>query len=193
MNFKEYLRSQDVPMKLIKENMKISENLKFHLDNSISLCDNIFRIYSEAYFSLINEVKELYNLDAIELNDDDADLVETDLGQTGFFEGQRVLLDAPIQLNEADYHGKEVSLNKPTRTPGEAKKFAVYVKSGDTIKRVRFGDPKLSIKNNDKARSKSFRARHKCSEKKDKTTAGYWSCNIARYAKSIGLSSSSPW
>ena len=84
------------------------------------------------------------------------------------------------------------------RTPGGPKKFKVYVKvpGTDRIKTVRFGDSKssgLSIKNSDPARAKSFRARHKCSEKKDKTTAGYWSCNIGRYAKSVGLKSNKPW
>ena len=28
---------------------------------------------------------------------------------------------------------------------------------------------------------------------KDRTTAGYWSCNVGRYAKQIGLSSSNSW
>ena len=34
----------------------------------------------------------------------------------------------------------------------------------------------MEIKRDDPARRKSFRARHNCSEKKDKTKAGYWSC-----------------
>jgi hypothetical protein len=99
-------------------------------------------------------------------------------------------------MNEAKYQGKDVELNKPTRTPNGPKKFKVYVKDGDKIKLVRFGDSKksgLTIKNNSPARAKSFRARHKCSEKKDKTTPGYWSCNVARYAKSLGLKSDRPW
>ena len=40
---------------------------------------------------------------------------------------------------------------------------------------VRFGDPNMEIKRDD-ARRKSFRARHNCADKKDKTTPGYWSC-----------------
>ena len=71
---------------------------------------------------------------------------------------------------------KSKPLNKIIRTPGERKKFVVYVKDGDKVKTVRFGDPNMKIrKNNPKAR-KSFRARHKCDEKKPKTSPGYWSC-----------------
>ncbi len=88
-------------------------------------------------------------------------------------------------LTEAEYKGRKVTLNKPTR--GDVKKFKVYVKNpkGNVIK-VNFGHGGTSAKkagqktmrirkNNPKAR-KSFRARHKCHQKKDKTTAGYWSC-----------------
>ena len=67
--------------------------------------------------------------------------------------------------------------NKPKRTPGKSKKFAVLAKKGDKIKLIRFGDPNLSIKKNIPARRKSFRARHKCdNDKPDKLTARYWSC-----------------
>lgn len=68
-------------------------------------------------------------------------------------------------------------LNKPFKTPGGPKKSAVYVKNekGNTVK-VAFGDPNMSIKKDQPGRKKSFMARHKCADKKDKTTAGYWSC-----------------
>ena len=56
------------------------------------------------------------------------------------------------------------------------------------IKKVSFGDTTgLSVKlNNPKAR-KAFAARHNCKDKKDRTKAGYWSCNLPRYAKQLGL------
>jgi hypothetical protein len=97
-------------------------------------------------------------------------------------------------LSEAKYHGKTVKLNKPFRTPGGSKKFGVYVKNkkGNVIK-VGFGDPNLRVKNYNPKRAKSFRARHKCNTKKDRTTPGYWSCNVSRYKKALGLSSSRTW
>jgi len=77
----------------------------------------------------------------------------------------------------SEYQGRKVTLNKPFRTPGGPKKFAVYVKnkSGNVII-VRFGDPNMSIKKNNPERRKSFRARHNCDTAKDKTTPRYWSC-----------------
>jgi len=74
-----------------------------------------------------------------------------------------------------DKSGKE--LNNPTR--GDVKKYKVYVrnKKGNVVK-VEFGDPNMSIKRDDPARRKAFRARHNCDQKKDKTTAGYWSCKF---------------
>ena len=78
-------------------------------------------------------------------------------------------------LQEAEYQGKKVKLNDPIR--GGSKKFYVYVKDGDKVKKVSFGDTTgLSIKRDDPARRKSFRARHKCDTAKDKTSARYWSC-----------------
>lgn len=79
-------------------------------------------------------------------------------------------------LEEAEYQGRKVKLNKPMR--GDVKKFKVYVKDPNTgnVKKVNFGDPNMKIKKNNPKRRKSFRARHNCSDKKDKTTAGYWSC-----------------
>lgn len=94
---------------------------------------------------------------------------------------------------EALYQGKTVKLNNPFRTPGGPKKFSVYVKNdAGNIVKVNFGDPNATIKNDDPKAAASFQARHKCSEKTDKTTPGYWSCNISRYP-SAGLSSTRKW
>lgn len=91
----------------------------------------------------------------------------------------------PTPVTEAQYQGKDVQLGKPKR--GGSKKFYVYVKDGDKVKKVNFGDTTgLSTKiNNPKAR-KAFAARQNCDKKKDRTTPGYWSCNIGRYWKSLG-------
>jgi len=84
---------------------------------------------------------------------------------------------------DAEYKGRKVTLNKPTR--GDVKKFKVYVKNPKTgnVKKVNFGHGGTSakrktmrIRKSNPAARRSFRARHKCDQKKDKTTAGYWSC-----------------
>ena len=189
------------PMKLTK-NVKVSPDLQYHLDNNISLNENVFRIYSTKYFELINEVRNLYNRNLLSLNESDIWLVESDLGKKVILEnGDEVWLDAPMYeddlediLTEAIHRGKKVKLGSPFRTPGGPKKFAVYVKTPKgTVKKVTFGDPNLRIKNANKGRAKSFRARHHCDQKKDRTTAGYWSCNVSRYRKKLGLKSSRSW
>ena len=92
--------------------------------------------------------------------------------------------DASIQLaeylkkqtiEEADYQGRDVKLNKPMQ--GDVKKFKVYVKNakGNVVK-VNFGQKGMVIKKDNPGAKKSFRARHKCDQSKPKTSAGYWSC-----------------
>jgi hypothetical protein len=90
------------------------------------------------------------------------------------------------ELNEAEYQGRKVTLNKPTR--GDQKKFKVYVRDPKTgnIKKVNFGhggktakrlgQKTMKIKKSNPARRKSFRARHNCANPGPKTKARYWSC-----------------
>lgn len=79
-------------------------------------------------------------------------------------------------LVEENNEGRK--LNKPFRTPGGPKKFAVYVKNekGNIIK-LGFGDPNLEIKRDDPDRRKAYRARHGCDNPGPKWKANYWSCN----------------
>ena len=200
---KEALEEQLNESLILKEESELSDALKYHIDNGLTLTNNVFRVYSEGYFDLVNEVRELWKEGKIGLNEEDILMVESDLGIKVKIGKEYVYLDAPYIseteteediLAEAKHHGKNVNLGKPFRTPGGPKKFAVYVrKPGGGIKKVTFGDPKLRVKNANKGAAKSFRARHKCSQKKDRTTAGYWSCNVGRYAKQLGLSSSNSW
>ena len=80
------------------------------------------------------------------------------------------------RLLKPNIKARKVKLNDPIR--GGSKKFYVYVKNAKgNIVKVSFGDTTgLSIKRDDPARRKSFRARHNCDTAKDKTTARYWSC-----------------
>lgn len=175
------------PIKLNESVQNISEGLKYHIDNKKSLMESIYRFGSEKHIELINEVRILYNKDLISLNESDLELIKTDIGTKAIYEDKEVWLDMPY-INEAEYKGKEVKLNSPKR--GGSKKYYVYVKNdkGNVVK-VNFGDAGgISAKiNNPKAR-KSFVARHDCKNKKDRTSPGYWSCNLPKYAKQLGLS-----
>ena len=80
-----------------------------------------------------------------------------------------------VSIHEAEYQGREVTLNKPM--PGDVKKSKVHVKNekGNVVK-VEFGDPDMKIKKHIPERRKSFRARHDCANPGPKTKARYWSC-----------------
>ena len=182
-------------MKYLKEYNQfnlISENLKYHLDNNISLYENVFRYGSEQFFLVINEARELYNSGTINLSESDVELIKTDIGLKGVYEGEEIWLDIPIL--EAEYKGKEVELNKPKR--GGRKKFYVYVKDPSTgkVRKVEFGakdgGQNLSVKINDPKARKRFDQRHGCSKGRheDKTKPGYWSCRLPRFSKSLNLS-----
>ena len=85
-----------------------------------------------------------------------------------------------VMASEAEYQGKKVELNKPKR--GGSKKYYVYVKTPKgNVKKISFGDPGLKTKSGNKARAKSFAARHNCEKKNDKQKAGYWACRLPRY------------
>ena len=106
-------------------------------------------------------------------------------------EGIAVPLDLPMlnesELEEAEFRGKNVSLNKPKR--GGSKAYYVYVRDPKTkkIKKVSFGSGGLRAKIKNKEARNAFAARHNCKNKKDRTKAGYWSCNLPRYASALGL------
>jgi len=95
----------------------------------------------------------------------------------------------PERLNESE-DKKHPPLNKPKR--GGSKKFYVYVRDPKTknIKKVSFGaaggGQNLAVKIRDPKARKAFAARQNCKDKKDRTTPGYWACNIGRYWKSLG-------
>lgn len=165
----------------------ISENLKYHLDNNMSITENIFRPNSKEFYNILKETRELFDLCDIDLCDIDKELFEnTDIGIFSKYKNTMVPLDTPIEyidnIEEANYKGKEVKLNSPKR--GGSKKFYVYVKNkkNNKVIKIEFGDTSgLNVKvSNPKAR-KSFAARHKCDTKKDKTKAGYWACRINKY------------
>jgi len=295
----------------------LSEGLKHHMDANTPLTEHLYRAGSDSYFNLWAEARSLYSRNILEITheDDLAVLTETDLGHYGMFEGKKVPLDFPIEINEiedenfvkgiellrstlskeggaagleplvkalsglgfskdevvdlikkntnikqhrdGDYillpleedkkltynnfvqmvrddmmagaspdeypsdeqvkkrakayynyylQGASVDslfeakkkakkntkkLNKPMRDSSGGKAYKVYVKDPKTkkIKTVRFGSGGLRAKINDKKARNAFAKRHKCSTKKDKTKAGYWSCRLPRYAKLLGLKS----
>lgn len=168
MRFKSYEKKVDV-----------QEAMEYHKSNGVPLAQNIFRPHTDKYYEFFRAIKE--SKDQFELSPFDKMLIESDIGEFGLYEGDKVPLDHPL------VEEKDVELNQPKR--GGNKKYYVYVKNdkGNVIK-VEFGDTSgLKAKIDDPEARKSFVARHKCDTKKDKTKAGYWACRLPYYAKQLGL------
>ncbi len=149
--------------------------------------NNLYRVGSEAYYTYFEDMREKYENGELEVSGFDKELMEGDIGKFAIYEGEVVPLECP--LVEAKYQGKDVALNEPKA--GGPKKYYVYVRDPSTgnVKKVSWGDTTgLKIKLDDKEARKSFAARHKCDQQKDKTKAGYWACNMPRYADKLGLS-----
>jgi hypothetical protein len=176
----------------------LPEELRYHLEKNIPIMESVFRIGSQAWMDLVNEARDSYGKGEISLQGDDLFIItETLAGQIGVYEGQEVFLDIPFiedEINEADYRGKNVKLNRPFRTPSGPRKFSVYTKnkSGNIVK-VSFGQPGMKVNNADPKKARSFRKRMQCDNPGPKWKSRYWSCNVGRYAKLLGLSSSRPW
>jgi hypothetical protein len=134
-------------------------------------------------------IVDLFNeLDFVEETIQEGDVFELELGdfvlETTVIglksDGPILAIDetalAYIPLEEAKYHGRTVPLGKPMA--GDVKKSKVYVKDPSTgnVKKVNFGDKKLSIKKHLPGHRKSFRARHHCENPGPRTKARYWSC-----------------
>lgn len=183
-NYKKKTKKESVDTNLIKNILKeyssekniMSEELQYHIDNKISLTETMFRYGSPKYFKVINEARELYNKGMIFVSEEEEEILKSDLGKVIKTKtGKTIPLDFPM-VNEAEYKGKKVELNKPKT--GGPKKWYVYVRDPQSknIKKVSYGSPDMSANWNDPEARKSFAARHQCEKKKDKTKAGYWAC-----------------
>lgn len=176
------IKEGSIPMNLLTENVQLSENLQYHLENQLSLSNTIFRLGSDAWCDVVNEMRNLWEQGLLKVNENDEFILLTEAGRSGI------------------YQGKTVKLDSPRRQTGGRKKFVVFVNSGRKnaegrviAKKIQWGDPNLTVKNKDPKRAKSFRARHKCDQAHDRTTPKWWACNVGRYAKQLGLTSSASW
>ena len=178
-----------------EEDEQVSEALYYHLDRRVGVDRNIFRPGSRNFFALFREVRSLYKQGLYTLNESEEELIrDSDIGEYAVYEGELVPLDYPMleeseSLDEAEYKGRKVELNKPKR--GEGGKAYVYVNSGKKnkdgtikVKKVSFGSSMPDAMGDSEAakkRRKSFGDRHNCADKKDKTAPGYWSCRATKF------------
>lgn len=180
-------------MKFIKsftDYSKVSEGLRYHIDNNLDLTDSVYRIGSEAYKNLFEEVKQYWDEGNIILKDKAAWMSKNlEVGKKAIYHDRDSDRDMTVELD--------------TPKRGGDKKFYVYhnsgkMKDGEIIAiRIEWGDTSgLSIKNDDPEASASFWARQQCDStgRKDPKTAGFWACYApSLFGKQLGLSSTSPW
>ena len=164
-----------------REHLDVQESVLYHLENDIPLGE-LYRVGSAGYYQVFNEARVLWKENKIDLTGANLWFVQSDIGYFAEHEGEMVPLDSPMVMED-----KEPELNKPK--VGGPKKYYVYVKDGDKVKKVTWGDTTgLKVKLNDPEARKSFAARHQCDQKNDKTKPGYWACRLPYYAKQLGLS-----
>ena len=173
---------------IIKENLNkiildkniISEELKYHFENKISITDNIFRHGSDKYFDIVNEARELHKK-GYSFDEFDIEILESEVGTFVNTTEGKIPLDFPFQYEDTLNEGKKKKKKDPPigkPKSGGSKKWYVYVRNPKTgkIKKISYGSSTMTAKWNDPAARKSFAARHQCHKKKDRTKAGYWAC-----------------
>ena len=80
-------------------------SLTYHVENGLSLSENVYRYSSDKFIQLFAEARDAWRDGLIELNEDDAELLEsTDIGQYGVFEGEKVPLDLPMVDEQIDIY-----------------------------------------------------------------------------------------
>ena len=165
----------------------LDEGVRWHLREGVSFESPIYRPGTVKYFELFRQARSLYRSGAYNpLTEAEADLLQSDLGDVVLFEGKHVLLDFPMRhssLGEAKYKGREVELGKPTRGGDKAHVYVRDPKTGN-VKKVSFGSSMpdaMGDSDTARKRRKSFGDRHNCSDKKDRTKAGYWSCRATKF------------
>jgi len=184
---KKVIKEEFQPKIVLKENVYVSKELEYILENNFSLVNNNLKKYSRTFIDILNEVRDLYDFNLIALNESDTKLINSDFGRRIILEnGSSVYLEVPVldqsYLNEAEYQGRKVQLGKIMQ--GDIKKFKVYVKKdkGKVVK-VNFGfggksakGKRMVIKKNNPERRKSFRARHNCDNPGPRWKPRYWAC-----------------
>ena len=168
---------------------EVSAELTAHIAEGLNLTNSFFRLGSDAYSALFEEVKQYWDKNNIILK-----------GPSGWMAKNLEIGKAAVYTPRG---GKliKVKLDSPDR--GGKKKFIVYRNSGRTdkegnivAKKVEWGDPSSTIKNDDPGRAANFWARHGCDKaaKMDPMKPGFWACyGPTLFGKQLGLKSDQPW
>lgn len=176
----------------------IKEARKMYSRNVIDLCEEDealikthlgeFALYEGESVPLdLPMINESYDYDEVAQSEFGMDYDQLGPGEKEWVRDEIDNMLNEEEIEEAEFKGKDVALNKPKR--GGSKAYYVYVRDPKTkkVKKVSFGSGGLRAKIKNKEARNAFAKRHNCDQKKDRTKAGYWSCNLPRYASLLGL------
>lgn len=161
-----------------------SEGLRAHIHAGLGIPDSFFRLGSQGYLDMVQEIKAYWSKGNIILKGPSEWMMENlDVGDPAIYKNEKVYLDVPFR--------------------GGKKKFIVYRDSGKktadgTIiaKKIEWGDPERTVKNDVYKNSKSFWKRHRCDSKKkmNPDVAGFWACyGPTLFASQLELQTDMPW
>ena len=176
-------------IKTFEDWKNVSPELKAHIEEGLDLTNSFFRLGSDAYVQLFEEVKQYWDKGNVILK-----------GPSGWMaKNLEVGKDAVYKPRG----GKQIKVKLDSPERGGKRKFIVYRNSGRTdkegnivAKKIEWGDPERSVKNDDPSRAASFWARHGCDKmaKMDPNKAGFWACyGPTLFGKQLGLKSDQPW
>lgn len=80
----------------------VSKTIQEHIERGIPFTECLFRPGSKAFTEFYSQVRQLYNEGKIELDWQDQELLESDIGQCIVVEGETFSLDVPIEIAEED-------------------------------------------------------------------------------------------
>ena len=169
-----------------EDRIALEEAIQYHIENEIPFTRNVFRPGSQLFFEMIATAKEMYLQEEYVPEDDwERDLLESDICEYGLYGGNVVPLDFPFEesISEESDPTNGKGIGNPWQEDGGG---AVYVKVGDSVRKINFSKSGMKKKYMDPGATKSFVARHNCLSNKDKTSASYWACRFPRYFSDSG-------
>lgn len=114
----------------------VTKAIQEHIERGVPFTECMFRPGSQAFTDFYREVKRLYNEGKIEVDWQDAELLETDIGECVVVEGERISLDVPVEIAE------EVEVDEAYESPLDSPKAkAAREKLQKTLRDIKKKDP----------------------------------------------------
>jgi hypothetical protein len=186
-------KSKEIKTGVIKKRIKTLSSFKYELTNGLEINQSEIMGLAEQ----VSEAREYKKGDKLKVKLKNGKEFEVTFDSYssnkgiafGRIDGDKKPFSLDAVVNEAKKKKKDPPIGKPKRSSSGGKAYKVFVRDPKTkkVKTVRFGSGGLRAKiRNPKARN-AFAKRHDCKNKKDRTKASYWSCNLPRYAPALGL------